>query len=338
MANGIGFPNLGVFLENVPRSITLFGFEIAFYGILIGLAFIIGFFIAFSEGKRLNLNEEEITNMGIVGGASGIMGARLMYVIFAWEAYRYNLLGIFNFRTGGLAVYGGVIAALVALIIYTKIKKINFLLIGDIAVLTIVNGQMIGRWGNFFNREAFGEYTNNLLAMELPLNDVRRASVTPLMEENISVINGISFIQVHPTFLYESMWNLGLLCFLWFLRKRKKYHGQLLFIYMLGYGVGRFWMESLRTDQLVISGLGLPVSQVIAGLSIVAAVILMVRFKDKEDAEIISMYVENTDADVKVEEEAKTDIITEAKIETEVVPNIDAEVDAKGDKEVEAEL
>jgi len=309
MANGIGFPNLGIFLEDVPRSITVFGFEIAFYGMLIGLAFILGFFIAFSEGKRLNFDDEEITNMGVIGGAAGIMGARLMYVIFAWDTYRYNLLGIFNFRTGGLAVYGGVIAALVVLIIYTKIRKINFLLIGDIAVITIVNGQMIGRWGNFFNREAFGEYTNNLLAMELPLNSVRRASVTPLMEENINVVDGISFIQVHPTFLYESIWNLALLCFLWFLRKRKMYHGQLLFIYMLGYGVGRFWMESLRTDQLMLSGLGLPVSQVIAGLSIVAAVILMVCSRDRRDAAVISMYLGDTDksADVIIDTETKAE-------------------------------
>ena len=130
---------------------------------------------------------------------------------------------------------------------------------------------MLGRWGNFFNREAFGEYTDSLFAMRLPLDAVRSGDVTELMRENMEQINGISYIQVHPTFLYESVWCCILLILLFQYRKHKKYEGELFLLYIFGYALGRVWIEGLRTDQLLLPGIGLPVSQVLAGCIVIFA-------------------------------------------------------------------
>ncbi|WP_346905054.1 prolipoprotein diacylglyceryl transferase, partial [Faecalicatena contorta] len=135
--------------------------------------------------------------------------------------------------------------------------------------LAILNGQMLGRWGNFFNREAFGEYTDSLFAMQLPLDAVRNSDVTETMRANMQVVDGVSYIQVHPTFLYESVWCLILFILLFLYRKHKKYEGELFLLYLFGYGLGRVWIEGLRTDQLLIPGIGFPVSQLLAGLIVV---------------------------------------------------------------------
>lgn len=265
MHEDISFPNLGIYLDHVGKSIDFFGFSVAYYGIIIGGAILIGFLIATAEAKRTRQNPEDYLDMGIIGVIAGIVGARVFYVIFSWDMYKDNLLEIFNLRHGGLAIYGGVIGAVIAVFVLAKVKKLSAPQILDTVAMAILNGQMLGRWGNFFNREAFGEYTDNLFAMRLPLDAVRSGDVTERMRQHMETINGVDYIQVHPTFLYESVWCAALLIILVLYRKHKKYEGELFLIYIFGYGLGRVWIEGLRTDQLLIPGIGFPVSQAIAG-------------------------------------------------------------------------
>ena len=271
MHYNISFPNLGIYLEHVGENVSVFGFEIAYYGIIIGCAILIGFLIATSEAKRTRQNPDDYLDMGIIGVIAGIVGARAFYVIFSWDMYKNDLLDIFNLREGGLAIYGGVIGAVIAVFVLARVKRLSPFQILDTVALAILNGQMLGRWGNFFNREAFGEYTDSLFAMRLPLDAVRSGDVTDLMREHIERIDGVSYIQVHPTFLYESVWCCVLLILLALYRKHKKYEGELFLLYIFGYGLGRVWIEGLRTDQLLIPGIGFPVSQAIAGCVVVFA-------------------------------------------------------------------
>ena len=169
--------------------------------------------------------------------------------------------------------------AVITTFVFCKVKKISFGLVADTAIVGLVLGQAIGRWGNFFNREAFGEYTNNIFAMRLPLDAVRSSDVTELMRQHMEVIEGISYIQVHPTFLYESLWNTALVIFLFLYTKHKKFNGEIILMYMLGYGVGRAWIEGLRTDQLWIPGTEIAVSQVLAvALAVVSAALLIWKY------------------------------------------------------------
>lgn len=271
----INFPNLGIHLEHVGKSISIFGFEIAYYGIIIGIGMIAGVLIAAAEAKRTKQNSEDYFDLAIFAIIFAIIGARLYYVIFSWENYKDDLLSIFNIREGGLAIYGGIIAAVITVIVFAKIRQLSAWKLMDTACLGLIAGQMIGRWGNFFNREAFGDYTNNVFAMQLPVDAVRASDITEKMQEHIRLIDGVSYIQVHPTFLYESLWCLGVLIFLNFYKRYKKFDGEVFFMYLFGYGLGRVWIEGLRTDQLCIPGIGWPVSQVLAGVLVVAAPVVI---------------------------------------------------------------
>ena len=237
MHTEISFPNLGIYLKNVGKSIDLFGIERAYYGIIIGTAILLGFWIAAREAKRTGQNPENYLDMGIIGVIAGIVGARLYYVIFSWDMYKDNLLDIFNLREGGLAIYGGVIAAVISVLVLAKVKHLSAPQIFDTIAMALLNGQMLGRWGNFFNREAFGGYTDSLFAMRLPLDAVRSSDVTEQMRRHIERIDGVSYIQVHPTFLYESLWCMVLLIILFAYRKHKKYEGELFLMYLFGYGL-----------------------------------------------------------------------------------------------------
>ncbi|HIV40847.1 MAG TPA: prolipoprotein diacylglyceryl transferase [Candidatus Mediterraneibacter guildfordensis] len=279
----IAFPNLGISFEHVGKNIDIFGFTIAYYGIIIGAAILLGFLIATVEAKRTGQNPEDYMDMGIIGVIAGIVGARLYYVIFSWDMYKDNLLHIFNLREGGLAIYGGVIGAVIAVFALARWKKLSPFLILDTVAMPILNGQMLGRWGNFFNREAFGEYTDGLFAMRLPVDAVRSGDITERMREHMETIGGVEYIQVSPTFLYESVWCAVLLIILILYRKHKKYEGELFLLYIFGYALGRVWIEGLRTDQLLIPGIGFPISQALAGCVVifagVALVVLRRRFK-----------------------------------------------------------
>ena len=201
MHKTIDFPNIGIHLKSVGDHISVFGFEIAYYGIIIGIGILAGILIAALEARRTKQNPEDYYDLAIYAVIFAIIGARIYYVIFSWEMYKDNLLSIFNIRQGGLAIYGGVIAAVVTVFVFARIKRLSAPLLLDTAGLGLVAGQMIGRWGNFFNREAFGEYTDSLLAMRLPVDAVRGSDITKLMRENIETADGVSYIQAHPTFL-----------------------------------------------------------------------------------------------------------------------------------------
>ena len=267
----IRFVHLGITIEHLKSSISVFGFRIAFYGIIIGIGMLAGIWIAQSDAKRRGQDPELYLDFALYAIICSIIGARIYYVLFEWDYYKENLLQIFNLRAGGLAIYGGVIAGAITMIVYTCAKKVSFFSMADTGVLGLVTGQIIGRWGNFFNCEAFGGYTDSLLAMRIKLSLVNDNMLNADVLSHKIVENGVEFIQVHPTFLYESCWNLCLLLFMLWFRKHKQYDGQMLWIYLCGYGLGRFWIESLRTDQLILFGTGLPVSQALSLVLILAA-------------------------------------------------------------------
>ncbi len=276
MHRTIDFPNIGIHLKSVGDHITVFGFDIAYYGIIIGIGILVGILIAALEAKRTRQNPEDYYDLAIYAVIFAIIGARIYYVIFSWDMYKDHPLSIFNIRQGGLAIYGGVIAAVITVFVFAHLKHLSAPLLLDTAVLGLVAGQMIGRWGNFFNREAFGEYTDWLLAMRLPVDAVRGSDITELMREHMETVDGVSYIQVHPTFLYESLWCLLILVLLLLYRQRKIFNGEIFLLYLAGYGFGRFWIERLRTDQLLLPGIGLPVSQLLAGILVVASILLLV--------------------------------------------------------------
>lgn len=271
----IEFPNLGIHLESVGDHITIFGFDVAFYGMVIGLGILAGIFIAAAEARRTGQNPETYFDLAIYAVIFAIIGARAYYVIFSWDMYKNDIKSIFNIRQGGLAIYGGVIAAVITVIIFAKVKRLSASLLFDTAGLGLVAGQAIGRWGNFFNREAFGEYTDGLFAMRLPVDAVRVSDITEKMREHMEQVDGVSCIQVHPTYLYESLWCLMVLIVMLIWRKHKKFNGEVFLVYLCGYGLGRFWIEGLRTDQLLIPGTELPVSQMLAGVLVVLSLVFI---------------------------------------------------------------
>ena len=275
---------MGIYLPNVGKTISVFGFDIAYYGITIAIAMIVGISIALHEAKRTGQNQDTYLDLLMLTMLTSVVGARIYYVIFSWDNYKDNLGEILNIRNGGLAIYGGIIAGVITVFIYSKITKMKFLQIADTVCMGLAAGQIIGRWGNFFNREAFGEYTNNLLAMQLPVSAVRENEITSAMWNHVVTIGGVEYIQVHPTFLYEGLWNLMVLLFLFWFRKRKKFEGELFFCYLAGYGVGRFWIESLRTDQLLLPGIHVPVSQMLSAVLVIVSlsVIICKRTKNRE--------------------------------------------------------
>ncbi|MCR4589786.1 MAG: prolipoprotein diacylglyceryl transferase [Lachnospiraceae bacterium] len=282
--NDIAFPNLNIYLENVPKSFTVFGgFSIALYGVVIGLGMLLCVLTAAYDRKSRGLNPDELWDCALYGIIFGVIGARIYYVIFAWDIYKDDLLQIFNTRGGGLAIYGGVIGGFLTVFIYTKVKKISFLEMADSVALVFPLGQAIGRWGNFFNREAFGGWCENLLAMRLPLAAVRASDVN---EEIMShVVSGMDYIQVHPTFLYESIWNAILFIGLFLYRKHKAFPGEVFMLYLFFYGLGRFFIEALRTDQLLMPYISFPVSRIVAAVCMVlsVSVCIFMRFRERKD-------------------------------------------------------
>ena len=255
----------------------MFGFEIAYYGIVIALGMIVAMMCIMARAKSFGDDQDKFLDITLWTIAIGVVGARLYYVIFSWDYYKDNLVDIINLRNGGLGIYGGILAGILAAVLLCKHSKIPFWHFADVVIPGVLIGQIMGRWGNFFNREAFGQYTDNLLAMQLPVDAVRsRSDITAEMWANAVMINGDTYVSVHPTFLYESLWNLGVLIIILVLTKRIKFDGELFFIYMFMYGLGRFMIESLRTDQLTIGSTGVAISQVVAVAMMVVAVALSV--------------------------------------------------------------
>ena len=261
------FPHLGIVIPKMVNHITIFGFDIMFYGIIIGLGILGAMFLIVADAKRRGQNPDDYWDLFIYGILAGVVGARLYYVIFSWDYYSRYPDQILNIRGGGLAIYGAIIGGVLATVIFCRIKKKNFLEVLDSVVLGLWFGQILGRWGNFFNCEAFGDYTDSMFAMRIRESLVNPASVTEKMKLNRIVDEGINYIQVHPTFLYESLWNLGsLLIAIWYGRKVQKFKGEIFFLYLTLYGIGRMWIEGLRTDSLYIAGTSLRVSQCLSAV------------------------------------------------------------------------
>ena len=269
-AGDIAFPHLGIYLRDVPKSFSIFGLDIAYYGVFIGLGVLAGILMAAHQAKVTGQDPDTYWDFAIYAVIFSVVGARIYYVIFAWDYYKDDLLSIFQTRKGGMAIYGGVIAAFITLFVYCRFKKKNPLLMGDTAMPGLLLGQIIGRWGNFMNREVFGEFYDGLFSMQLPVAAVRARDIS----ENIAahIPEGANYINVHPTFLYESLWNLGVMVLMLVYRKHKRFDGELCLLYLGGYGLGRFIIEGIRTDTLFLPGTTIPVSQVLAMLMLIFAV------------------------------------------------------------------
>lgn len=272
----IYFPHLGIGVEHLGNSISVFGFRIAYYGIIIGIGMLMGVLIASFDYKRRGQKSEDIEDLALYSIIFAILGARAYYVIFEWDYYSQHLGEILNLRQGGLAIYGGILTGILCCVIFCYRRKVKFFSIADSAVLGLLTGQLIGRWGNFFNAEAFGRYTDSLLAMR-----IKESIVNPnMLNENVLThairIGDEMFIQVHPTFFYESVWNLCTLIFLW-ITGPKKFTGQIFWEYLMFYGIGRFWIEGLRTDSLLLWGTNIAVSQALSGALAVLGFAMVLR-------------------------------------------------------------
>ena len=236
-------------------AFTFFGVDIMWYGILMATGMILGVLLALKEAKRVGIDEDDVLNLALIAIPSGLLGARLYYVIFNWSYYSQNVFEILNFRGGGMAIHGALIGGILAGFIYTKTKGINFFKMADAVMLGIPLAQAIGRWGNYINGEAHGGPT------DLPWG---------------IMVDGM---KVHPTFLYESIWDLGIFIFLWLFRKNKKYEGQLAISYIILYSIGRFFIEGLRTDSLMIGPLRM--AQVISLVAIIICLLLHKKLSKK---------------------------------------------------------
>lgn len=278
--DSIGFPNLGITLSHVGRSVRIFGLEIAFYGIIIALAMLCGIYLVLWIAKKTGQDPDVYFDFALIAVFLSVIGARIYYVIFSWDYYGKHPLEILDFRGGGLAIYGGVITGVLVGVVFARRKKIPLLKLLDTSMPGVILGQCIGRWGNFFNREAFGEYTNAVTAMRLPLSAVNEADVTEKMLSNTLMAGDVTCIQVHPTFLYESLWCLAVLSALLAVtfRMKKRKQGTVFLLYLFGYGLGRLWIEGLRTDQLKLAFTGLPVSQMLSLVMVItSAAVLIIR-------------------------------------------------------------
>lgn len=274
------FPHLGIGIEHLKNSISIFGFRIAYYGIIIGIGMLMGVLVAGFDYKRRGQNVDDIEDLALYGIIFSILGARAYYVIFEWSYYSQHLGEILNLRQGGLAIYGGILTGIFCCILFCHRRKIPFFSMADSAVLGLLTGQSIGRWGNFFNAEAFGRYTDSFLAMRLKESIVNPNMLNENVLNHAIRIGGENFIQVHPTFFYESVWNLCTLIFLLITGPKKKFTGQIFLEYILFYGIGRFWIEGLRTDSLLLWGTNIAVSQALsAGLALLGLGMLVRGFR-----------------------------------------------------------
>ena len=289
--NGIYFPGLGIYLKNVLSGINIGSFELKFYGIIIAVGFILAYTIATKEAKKTGQNDEDYLDFLLTMVIPVILGARLYYIIFnpsdffeKGKSFGQVLFSMINLRNGGLAIYGGLIVGAIVGFLFCKKRKIYLPLFADNICMGVLVGQILGRWGNFFNREVFGDYTSSVFRMAIPVEYYSKlfmgyltsnGIVTQKMLDNQEVVNGVSCITVHPTFIYESLWNVAILLLIFFYRKHKKFDGEMAMLYVLGYGIGRFIVEAIRTDSLMMGPL--KASQVVAVACVIVALVVIIK-------------------------------------------------------------
>lgn len=255
----ISFPMLGGLTLDFPASFELFGHTFYLYGVVMAIAFIAAVFYASKRAPRVGIKGDDIFGMVLWVLPIAIVGCRVYYVIAEWDRYKDNFWDVFKIWEGGIAMYGGTIAGVITVIIWSRAKKIRFAATLDVASSGLILGQVIGRWANFVNREAFGRETDIFCRMGLTTPD------------------GTTY-YVHPTFLYESLWNLvGFIIIdrYWYRKDHRKYDGQIFIFYVFWYGAGRAWVEGLRTDSLYIPGTNIRTSQLVAAVSAVIALALL---------------------------------------------------------------
>ena len=263
MYTEISFPSLGLTL-NPPRGLEIGSFSIYYYGIIIALGMVLAVFYATRRSKEFGIREDDLLDGVLWVTPFAIVCARAYYCIFTWENYAENPLSVFNIREGGLAIYGGVLGAAVGVAVFCKVRKIRLTALLDLAALGFLIGQSIGRWGNFFNREAFGAETASFLRMGL-------------MNRYTGQVT-----YYHPTFFYESVWNAAGFLLLHRFSKKRQYDGQVALLYAAWYGLGRTFIEGLRTDSLYLGPFR--VSQLLAAISCVAALsVLVYRMRKEQD-------------------------------------------------------
>lgn len=288
----IQFPNLGWKFTIDPTAFSIGSINIQWYGIIITLGLILALVYCLPKMKRFGLDSDRTIDVVIGGVIGGIVGARVYYVAMRWDEYKGDWKEIINTRNGGLAIYGGLIGAVLVALLLCKIKKVRILPMLDIAVIGFLIGQGVGRWGNFFNQEAFGTNTDSLFAMTG--GTIQRTINDSMQIGGDLYQNGMEMLwdkPVHPCFLYESLWCLLGFVILAFWSKRRKYDGQLLLMYLAWYGAERFIVEGLRTDSLMLGNIR--ISQALSAVIFVTSVILQIVFfmKRKSDPDCFELYV-----------------------------------------------
>lgn len=279
MNMSIRFPHLGIDLGYVGKTVSVFGFEITLYGILIAAGMLLGLSFIILQAKRENQDQNLYLEALIPGVLIGMVCARLSYVAMHWKLFeREEIRALWDIRTGGMTFYGGLLGGVIVTAIFCKGKKISFGRMADTISLGLVLSQMIGVWGNFFSREFLGEYTDSFLAMQIPADVLTDNSLTAKIQKHLTTVGDISYAQVHPLFLYESLWCLFMFFVLLLYSKRKKFQGEIFMRYLSLYGLGRIGIEWLCADKICIPGteisVFLPVS---AGLFVLFGIVAEVR-------------------------------------------------------------
>ena len=312
MYGTISFPGLGLSFNPSRVAFSIGNKHIYWYGIIIAAGFLLAVYYAMRRADQFGLTQDNIIDMLICAVPLAIIGARAYYCLFSWNLYKDDPIRVLYIWEGGLAIYGGVIGAAIGLFLYAKVKKVKTLALLDIGGLGLLIGQSIGRWGNFMNREAFGAQTDSFLRMGL--TDASGAT-----------------IYVHPTFLYESVWNAIGLLILHFYSKRRKFDGQIFLMYLGWYGLGRMFIEGLRTDSLYVGSSNLRVSQLLAGICFLAVVIFLVYDKIFREHDPKDLYVNQVAQRKAAEAVAATeDAVSETEEEVETVEAVEAAGEATG--------
>ncbi|MGM9557193.1 MAG: prolipoprotein diacylglyceryl transferase [Oscillospiraceae bacterium] len=253
LTSPITFPNLGISVDPSPVALRVFGKDIYWYGIIIAVGFVLAVVYMMYRSKDFGVTSDDTLDLVLWTVPIGVICARLYYCIFYWELYADNPISMLYIWQGGLAIYGAVIGGTITVVVVSKVKKIRTGVFLDLASMGVLIGQIFGRWGNFMNREAHGSVTDSFFKMGL-----------------VDAAGQVTYY--HPTFLYESVWNLvGFIGIHFLSKKKRKFDGEVFLLYIGWYGLGRAWIEGLRTDSLMLFSTGIRVSQLVAIVSFVAA-------------------------------------------------------------------